>query len=74
MLHLSESYQQVCDERDVLIQAYDQYAIFLRTFKEKAIGDAIITMKRQHNARVELDAFGSKLGQLEEKKLKFQVN
>lgn len=70
MLHLSASYSTVCNERNSLILAYEQYATFLNTFKNKAIADAIITIKKQYNARVELDAFGSKLGQLEEKKLK----
>jgi len=70
MLHLSRSYQQVCQERAALILAYEQYAQFLMTFKDKAVADALHTMKKQHQARVELDAYGSKLGQLEEKKLK----
>jgi hypothetical protein len=70
MLYLSQSYFQVCAERNALILAYDQYAEFLRTFKDKAIADALVTMKKQHIARLELDAYGSKLGGLEEKKLK----
>jgi hypothetical protein len=71
MLHLSRSYQQVCQERAALILAYEQYAQFLKTFKDKAVTDALHTMKKQHQARLELDAYGSKLGQLEEKKLKY---
>ncbi|KAJ3305429.1 hypothetical protein HDV03_001523 [Kappamyces sp. JEL0829] len=70
MLYLSQSYHQVCAERSLLVSAYEQYAEFLKTFKKKAIGDALETMKKQHSARLELDAYGSKLGQLEEKKLK----
>jgi hypothetical protein len=70
MLHLSQSYTQICSERSALILAYEQYAEFLRTFKDKAIADALVTMKKQHTARLELDAYGSKLGALEEKKLK----
>lgn len=50
--------------------AYEQYAEFLKTFQKKAIGDALETMKKQRTSRLELDAYGSKLGQLEEKKLK----
>lgn len=60
----------VCKERTLLIQAYDHYAAFLETFRKKAIADALATMKLQHTSRLELDAYGSKLGQLEEKKLK----
>jgi len=70
MLYLSQSYSEVCRERALLIAAYEQYAEFLTTFKVKAIGDALTTMKKQHQSRLELDAYGSKLGQLEEKKLK----
>ncbi len=70
MLYLSQSYSEVCRERALLIAAYEQYAEFLTTFKVKAIGDALQTMKKQHQSRLELDAYGSKLGQLEEKKLK----
>ncbi len=71
MLHLSSSYQTICNERSVLIAAYEQYAQFLHTFQRKAVGDALDTMKKQHASRLELDAYGSKLGQLEEKKLKY---
>ena len=70
MLHLANSYQEICRERGLLIAAYEQYVQFLHTFKKKAVADALETMKRQHAARLELDAYGSKLGQLEEKKLK----
>ena len=71
MLHLSTSYHTICTERSVLISAYEQYAQFLHTFQKKAVGDALDTMKKQHASRLELDAYGSKLGQLEEKKLKY---
>ena len=70
MMYLANSYTMICKERDSLIMAYEHYALFLGTFKDKAIADALITMKRQHSARLELDAYGSKLGQMEEKKLK----
>ncbi|KAI8894448.1 Arfaptin-like domain-containing protein [Globomyces pollinis-pini] len=70
MLYLSQSYGNVCSERTLLIQAYTQYAEFLETFRKKAIADALETMKKQHTSRLELDSYGSKLGQLEEKKLK----
>jgi hypothetical protein len=70
MLHLSSSYQDICKERELLMTAYEQYAEFLKTFQKKAIGDALETMKKQRTSRLELDAYGSKLGQLEEKKLK----
>ncbi len=70
MLYLSQSYHDICRERSALISAYEIYVEFLLTFKKKAIGDALDTMKKQHAARLELDAYGSKLGQLEEKKLK----
>ena len=73
MLNLSNSYTLICKERESLIMAYEHYALFLGTFKDKAIADALITMKRQYNARLELDAFGSKLGQMEEKKLKYSI-
>lgn len=53
-----------------MIQAYEGYLDFLRTFRKKAIGDSLETMKKQNYARLELDSYGSKLGQLEEKKLK----
>lgn len=70
MLHLAQSYHDVVRERCALISAYDQYADFLNTFNKKAVGDVLDTMKKQHQSRLELDAYGSKLGQLEEKKLK----
>lgn len=73
MLYLSGSYQHVCKERQILIDAYEQYIEFLATFKDKAIHDALVTMKKQHTSRLQLDAYGSKLGQLEEKKLKYLV-
>jgi hypothetical protein len=74
MLYLSDSYAGICRERAALIQAYEHYHTFLGTFKDKAIADALITMKKQHASRVELDAYGTKLGQMEEKKLKYLVN
>jgi Arfaptin-like domain len=70
MLYLSESYLSICHEREGLLKAFEQYIEFLATFREKAVGDALSTMKFQNSARLELDAYGTKLGQLEEKKLK----
>ncbi|KAI8908950.1 Arfaptin-like domain-containing protein [Gorgonomyces haynaldii] len=70
LIYLGTSYHAVCQERVQLIQAYETYLEFLTTFKTKAIGDSIETMKKQHTARLELDSYGSKLGQLEERKLK----
>ncbi|KAJ8329548.1 hypothetical protein BDV3_001357 [Batrachochytrium dendrobatidis] len=70
MMQLSLSYKAAVDERAPVLQSYEQYLEFLRTFKEKAIGDALETMKKQQLTRLELDSYGSRLGQLEEKKLK----
>eukprot|EP00842_Homolaphlyctis_polyrhiza_P002346 jgi/Hompol1/3111/HPOL_003153-RA len=70
MLQLSESYRVVSDERAPVLQSYEQYQEFIRIFREKAVGDALETIKKQAVSRLELDSFGSRLGQLEEKKLK----
>ncbi|KAL2918168.1 Glycerophosphocholine phosphodiesterase [Polyrhizophydium stewartii] len=70
MMQLSLSYKAITEERQPVIQSYEQYYEFLRTFREKAIGDALETMKKQQVSRLELDSYGSRLGQLEEKKLK----
>lgn len=70
MAELGQAYNESCQQRLPLVRAYEHYLEFLKTFREKAIGDSLETMKRQQQARVELDAYGSKLGQLEEKKLK----
>lgn len=70
MLYLSQSYMTICHDRQSLISSYEQYLEFLSTFKTKAVGDALSTMKKQNASRLELDAYGSKLGQLEERKLK----
>ncbi|KAI8930277.1 Arfaptin-like domain-containing protein [Entophlyctis helioformis] len=70
MSELSQVYRTVSEERMPLIQSYEQYSQFLTVFREKAIVDALDTMKKQQVARLELDGYGSKLGQLEEKKLK----
>ena len=71
MIYMGASYQSIVQERSSLINAYEIYLEFIQTFKHKAIGDCIDTMQRQYNARLELDGYGSKLGQLEEKKLKY---
>jgi hypothetical protein len=71
LVYLAASYQSVCSERVPLIQSYETYLEFINTFRKKAIGDAIETMKKQHTARLELDSYGSKLGHLEERKLKY---
>ncbi|KAH6566138.1 hypothetical protein BASA50_006277 [Batrachochytrium salamandrivorans] len=70
MMQLSLSYKALVDERMPLVQSYEQYIKFLGTFREKAVGDALETMKKQQISRLELDSYGSRLGQLEEKKLK----
>jgi hypothetical protein len=70
MVYLANSYQDVCSDRQSLIQAYESYLEFITVFRKKAIGDSVETMKKQHIARLELDSYGSKLGNLEEKKLK----
>lgn len=71
LIYLASSYQSVCAERVPLIHAYETYLEFINTFRKKAIGDSIETLKKQHIARLELDSYGSKLGHLEEKKLKY---
>jgi hypothetical protein len=70
MVYLANSYQDGCAERQGLIQAYESYLDFIIVFRKKAVGDSVETMKKQHIARLELDSYGSKLGNLEEKKLK----
>lgn len=70
MIYLADSYKGSVAERQPLIQAYEYYLEFLITFRKKAIEDSVETMKKQHLSRLELDSYGSKLGNLEEKKLK----
>ena len=57
-------------ERQPLLTSLEAFLSFIKTFNSKAIGDSLDTIKRQATARQELDSYGSKLGSLEEKRIK----
>ncbi|KAJ3300433.1 hypothetical protein HK104_000491 [Borealophlyctis nickersoniae] len=70
LVHLGINYHSECKERGPLITSLEAFLSFIKTFNNKAIGDLLDTIKRQSTARQELDSYGSKLGSLEEKKIK----
>ena len=70
LVAVGTTYHSICKQRQVLIDALGTFAQFIHNFREKAIQDSMETRERQIKARQELDSYGSKLGQLEERKLK----
>ncbi|KAJ3056175.1 hypothetical protein HK097_007781 [Rhizophlyctis rosea] len=70
LVHLGVNYHNECKERQPLLTSLEAFLSFIKTFNSKAIGDSLDTIKRQATARQELDSYGSKLGSLEEKRIK----
>ncbi|KAJ3042926.1 hypothetical protein HDV00_006233 [Rhizophlyctis rosea] len=70
LVHLGVTYNNEGKERQPLLTSLEAFLAFIKTFNSKAIGDSLDTIKRQATARQELDSYGSKLGALEEKRLK----
>ena len=67
---LGSAYQDVCKQRQTLLTTIETFIQFAVNFRTKIIQDSLDTKDRQVLARQELDSYGSKLGQLEERKLK----
>lgn len=63
-------YHQSTKQRQSSILALNTFLTFIINFRDKAIKDTLDTRDRQVIARQELDAFASRLGQMEERNLK----
>ncbi|KAJ3091790.1 hypothetical protein HK102_013435 [Quaeritorhiza haematococci] len=64
-LQLGEQYRDVrIKERQVLIAGLETFIGDVKTFRTKAIADSLESMKKQINARIELDSFATKYNDL----------